>query len=215
MSRPVDFSVLLPHLFHPPGAEAKNLDVLQAVNAFQHQGFHLPQPGAVAHSHAPSGFDGSQREDYADDQVNRQQHGGKQRLEPQRQPQGDAGQEDNGKHGADGMGEEKFHRFNVRNGNIQNIPLFPVHQAGGSQLPDSLVQMHPHTGQKPIRPRMGDHALGIPSQDDEQGGKRRQPAVQPGGAPDHPRAGQQQQRAKAHQPHLGKIPDNAGKRGNQ
>ena len=125
MSRPVDLPVLRPNLFHPLGAKAKNLDVLQAVNALQHQGFHLPQPGAVAHSHAPSGFDGSQGEYYADDQVDRQQHSGKQRLEPQRQPQGDAGQEDDGEHGADGMGEEKFHRFNVRNGNIQQYPPFP------------------------------------------------------------------------------------------
>ena len=64
-------------------------------------------------------------------------------------------------------------------------PFSPVHQAGGSQLPDSLVQMHPHTGQKPIRPH-GRPPLGIPSQDDEQGGKHRQPAVQPGGAPTIP-----------------------------
>ena len=137
-------------------AKAEDLDVFQAVNTLQHQGFQLPQPGAVAQPHATARFHGNQREHHADYQVHRQQHGGEQGVKPQRQPQGDAGQDYHGEQRANGVGKEKLHRLNVGHGDIQDVPLLPVHQAGGGQGPDLLKQGDPHGGQQLVGPGVGD-----------------------------------------------------------
>ena len=86
MGRLVDLPVLFPHLLQPAGAKAENLDIPQAVDALQHQGFHLPQPGAVPHAHSPARLYSRQGEHHADHQIHRQQYGSEQGLEPQRQP---------------------------------------------------------------------------------------------------------------------------------
>ena len=159
----VDLPVLFLHLRQAGRAKAEDLDVFQAVNALQHQGFQLPQPGAVAQPHATARFHGNQREHHADYQVHRQQYGGEQGVKPQRQPQGDAGQDYHGEQRANGVGKEKLHRLNVGHGDIQDVPLLPVHQAGGSQGPDLLKQGDPHGGQQLVGPGVGDHALHIPA----------------------------------------------------
>ena len=113
------------------------------------------------------------------------------------------------------MGEEKLHCLNVGHGDVQDVPLLPVHQAGGGQGPDLLKQGDPHGGQQLVGPGVGDYALHIPSQHDEQGGEDHQPGKHPGGALHPPGAAEQQQGAKAHNPHLGQVPQDAGQGGHR
>ena len=86
VGRLVDLPVLPLHLLQPAGAKAENLDIPQAIDALQHQGFHLPQPGAVPHAHSPARLYSRQGKHHADHQIHRQQYGSEQGLEPQRQP---------------------------------------------------------------------------------------------------------------------------------
>ena len=44
------------------------------------------------------------------------------------------------------MGEEIFNGFNIRDSDIEDIPLILIHQAGGRQLAENLIQADPHPG---------------------------------------------------------------------
>ena len=111
------------------------------------------------------------------------------------------------------MGKEKLYRLDVGHGDIQEVPLLPVHQAGRGQGSDLLKQGDPHGGQQLVGPGVRDHTLHIPSQHNEQGGEGHQPGKHPEGALHPPGAPEQQQSAKAHNPHLGQVAHNTGQGG--
>ena len=70
------------HLRQAAWAKSENLDVPQAVDALEHQGFQLAQPArGSAAPMRPARFDGNQGEHHADDQIDREQNGGKQGVE--------------------------------------------------------------------------------------------------------------------------------------
>ena len=118
MGLPVDLPVFLPDHLKPPVAMPEYLDVLQAVYALQHQGFHFSQPGAVAHSHAPSGPYGDEGKDHADDEIHRKKHRRKQGIKRDRQSQGNAGQDNHREHWPNGVGKKVFDGFNIRHRDI-------------------------------------------------------------------------------------------------
>ena len=112
------------------------------------------------------------------------------------------------------MGEEIFNGFNIRDSDIEDIPLILIHQAGGRQQAENLIQADPHPGQEFIGSGMGDYAFHIAAGHDEKCGENHKSSKDPGGAVIHFSAGHKKQGAKAHQAHLRQISQNAGQCGN-
>ena len=180
VGRPVDGPVLLLYHGQPLLAEIENLDIPETVNAFQHQGFHLSQPLPVAGSDGAPRFHGDAGEHHADHQINGKQHRRKKRVNGNGDSQGHAGKKNHREHGTDGVSKEKFDGFNVRYGDVHQISLFPVHQAGGSQTADGTKQLHPHMRQQPVGAHMGNHTLQIPADHDQRAAYKSKKAIQQG-----------------------------------
>ena len=88
--------------------------------------------------------------------------------------------------------------FNIRDSDIEDIPLILIHQAGGRQQAENLIQADPHPGQEFIGSGMGDYAFHIAAGHDEKCGENHKSSKDPGGAVSHFGAGHKKQGAKAH-----------------
>lgn len=124
---------------------------------------------AVASPDAAPRFDGNQGKPHADNQIDGEQNRHKEGVDEKGQHQRDAGQQNHGEKRADGVRKEKFNGFNVGNGNVEDVALLPVHQAGGSQLAQSDKQVGAHVREQRVGAGVGDHTLNVTAQDNQKG----------------------------------------------
>ena len=110
------------------------------------------------------------------------------------------------------MGEKELDGLNVRNSDVQNVPLLPAHQAGRGQGTQFFIESNPQMGQEMVGSCMGHHAFYIPAYHNQSGADPRcNPPRGGGGQPAG--AGQEGKGAKPHQPHLRQVSHYAGQGG--
>ncbi len=174
----------------------------------------LAQPLTVAGADRAARFDGDQGEEDADDQIDGKQKGGKEGMEKEGEPKRHAGKKEDGEHRPDGVGEEKLDGLNIRDGDVEDIALFTVDQTGRGEAPQGLKEMDAHVGEQMISAGVGDNPLDVAAEDNQNGRNPHQDAVKQGGTDiQFAGAGEQEKGAETHQPHLGKVADDAGQRG--